>query len=36
LGDIVVGDIGRPQCYKCTKNKKKYCKRERRKSFVTL
>jgi len=34
LGDIVVGDIGQPQYYKCTK--KKPIEKERRKSLVTL
>jgi len=34
VGDI--GDISQPQCHKYTKKQKKYCERERRKTFVTL
>jgi len=36
LSDIVVGDIGQPQCHTCTKKQKKYCERERRKTLATL
>jgi len=31
-----IGDIGQPQCHKCTKKQTKTCERERRKSLVTL
>jgi len=39
LDEIVVGDIDhidQPQCHKCTKKQKKYYKKERRKTPVTL
>jgi len=35
LCDIVIGDIGQPQCHKCIKKQKK-SERERRKLHVTL